>query len=159
MLCSSERSDFIYNLLARSLLTARGLSQLQNSFPHNEYMLGVRQWRHGAFSDFAFPSDTDFAADDQGAFSCIIHERLLCLFIVYETMFTIGESRTISHANDTQAQELAPNTRPGRFSTEIPLERKRQLKIQREQRTEFRKGYCEIRMSSHILKGYCCCCC
>ena len=30
-------------------------------------------------------------------FSCIIHERLLCLLIVCETMFTIGESRTNSH--------------------------------------------------------------
>ena len=27
-----------------------------------------------------------------------IDERLLCLFIVCEAMFTIGESRTISHA-------------------------------------------------------------
>ena len=40
---------------------------------------------------FAYPGSIDFAADDQGAFSCIIHERLLYLFIVYETMFTIGE--------------------------------------------------------------------
>ena len=53
---------------------------------------------------FAFPGSIDFAADDQGAFSCIIHERLLCLFIVCETMFTVGESRTISHANDTELQ-------------------------------------------------------
>ena len=30
---------------------------------------------------FGFPGNTD----DQGAFSCIIHERLLCLFIVCET--------------------------------------------------------------------------
>ena len=52
----------------------------------------------------AFPGSIDFAADDQGAFSCIIHERLLCLFIVCETMFTIGESRTISHANYTELQ-------------------------------------------------------
>ena len=58
---------------------------------------------------FAFPGNIDFAADDQGAFSCIIHERLLCLFIVCETMFTIGESRTISSANYTQAQQVAPN--------------------------------------------------
>ena len=33
---------------------------------------------------FAFPGNIDFAADDQGAFSRIIHERLLCLLIVCE---------------------------------------------------------------------------
>jgi len=45
----------------------------------------------------------DFAADDQ---ACIIHERLMRLFI-YKTMFTISESRAVSHSNDTgqQAQE------------------------------------------------------
>ena len=48
-------------------------------------------------------------------------------------MFTIGESRTVSPANDTQAQQVAPNPRPGRFSTEPPLERERRLQIQREQ--------------------------
>ena len=83
---------------------------------------------------FAFPGNIDFAPDDQGAFSRIIFERLLCLFIVCETMFTIGESRTISHANDTQTQQMAPNPRPGRFSTETPLEQERRLQIQREQR-------------------------
>ena len=35
---------------------------------------------------------------------------------------TIGESRTISHAKDTQAQQMAPNPRPGRFSREPPQE-------------------------------------
>ena len=73
---------------------------------------------------FAFPGNTDCAADDQGAFSCIIHERLLCVLIVCETMFTISESRTISHPNDTelQAQQVTANPRRGRFSTETPLE-------------------------------------
>ena len=60
--------------------------------------------------------------------------NLMCLFIVCESKFTIGESRTISHANDTQAQQVAPNPRPGRFSTETPLEWERWLQIQREQR-------------------------
>ena len=55
----------------------------------------------------------------------------MCLFIVCETMFTIGESRTISHAIDTQTQQMAPNPRPGRFSTETPLEQERRLQIQR----------------------------
>ena len=48
----------------------------------------------------------------------------MCLFIACETMFTIGESRAISHANDTeqQAQQVAANSRLGGFSTEPPLE-------------------------------------
>ena len=47
----------------------------------------------------------------------------MCLFIVCESKFTIGESRiTISRANDTQAQQVAPNPSPGRISTETPLE-------------------------------------
>ena len=46
------------------------------------------------------------------ALSSIIHERLMCLFI-YETMFTIGESRAICHSDDTeqQAQQEAGNPR------------------------------------------------
>ena len=61
------------------------------------------------------------------------------LFIVCETKFSIGESRTISHANGTQAQQVAPNPRPGRFSPETPLERERRLQIQREQRRRRRQ--------------------
>ena len=61
------------------------------------------------------------------------------LFTVCETKFTIGESRTISHANDTQAQQVVPNPRPGRFSPETPLERERRLQIQREQRRRGRQ--------------------
>ena len=64
---------------------------------------------------------------------------LMCLFIVCESKFTIGESRTISHANDTQAQQVTLNPRPGRFSTETPLERERRLPIQREQRRRRRQ--------------------
>ena len=80
---------------------------------------------------FALPGNIDFAADDQ-------RRILMCLFIVCEK-FTIGESRTISHANDTQAQQVTPNPRPGRFSTETPLERERRLQIQREQRRRRRQ--------------------
>ena len=68
---------------------------------------------------FAFPGNIDFAADDQGAFSCIIHASLLCLLIVCETKgFTTGESRTISHPNDTElhAQQGPANPRRGRVS-------------------------------------------
>ena len=81
---------------------------------------------------FAFPGNIDFAADDQ-------RRILMCLFIVCETKFTIGESRTISHANDTQAQQVAPNPCPGRFSTETLLEREHRLQIQREQRRRRRQ--------------------
>ena len=88
---------------------------------------------------FAVPGNIGFAADDQGSFSCIIHERQLWLFNVCETMFTIGESRTISNANDTRAQQVAPNPRRGRFSNETPLERERRLEIQREQRRRRRQ--------------------
>ena len=70
-----------------------------------------------------FPGNIDFAADDQRALSCFIHEaRLMCLFIVYETMFTIGESRTTSPASDTEQQaQVAGNPRRQRFSTKTPL--------------------------------------
>ena len=33
-----------------------------------------------------------------------IHEELTWLFTVCETMFTIGESQAISHANETEQQ-------------------------------------------------------
>ena len=56
-----------------------------------------------------------------------------------ETTFTIGESRTISNANDTQAQQVAPNPRRGRFSTETPLKLERRLEIHREQRRRRRQ--------------------
>ena len=39
---------------------------------------------------FAFPGNIDFATDEQGTFSCIIHERLLHLFIVSETNVYTG---------------------------------------------------------------------
>ena len=39
----------------------------------------------------------------------------------------------------TQAQQVAPNPRPRRFSTETPLERERRLQIQREQRRRRRQ--------------------
>ena len=68
---------------------------------------------------FAFPGNKDFAADYQGAFHVLFMKGLLCLFIFCETMFIIGKSRTISNANDTQAQQVTPNPRRGRFSTEI----------------------------------------
>ena len=58
-------------------------------------------------------------------------------------MFTIGESRTISHANDTelQAQQVAANPRRGRFSIETPLEttakeRKHRLAQRRQRRQQ-----------------------
>ena len=85
----------------------------------------TRQCRHVALrlEYFAFPGYEDFAADDQAAFSCFIHERLMCLVIVCGIMFTIGESQAISHANDTEplGQQAAANPRQGRFSIETSL--------------------------------------
>ena len=92
-------------------------------------MLGVCQWRHRAF--------------------CVSRQErlrrrwprriLMCLFIVCESKFTIGESRKTFHANVTQAQQVAPNPRPGRFSTETPLEWERRLQTQLEQRRRTRQ--------------------
>ena len=39
----------------------------------------------------------------------------------------------------TQAQQVAPNPRPGRFSTETPLEQERRFQIQREQQRRRRQ--------------------
>ena len=90
---------------------------------------------------FLFPGNIDLAAAHQGALSCFTHEGLMCLLIVCETMFTVGESRALSHANDKeqQAQEVAADPRRGRFSTETPLELERRLEIQREQRRRRRQ--------------------
>ena len=41
---------------------------------------------------FAFPGNIDFGTNNQGAFSCFIHEKLMCLFIVCETVFTLSLS-------------------------------------------------------------------
>ena len=75
----------------------------------------------------------------------------MCLFIVCETKFTIGESRTISHPNNTQAQQVAPNPRPG-FSTETPLERERRLQIQREQRRRRRQQETAEQKEHHLAQ-------
>ena len=64
---------------------------------------------------FAFPGNIDFAPMTllTKAHFHIIHERLLCLLNVCETMFIIGESRTISHPNETerQAEQVPANLR------------------------------------------------
>ena len=101
-------------------------------------MLDVRQWRHVASRHVAFCVSRRHRLCRRwpGRISCIIHERLLCLFIFSETTFTISESRTISYVNDTQVQQVATNPRRGRFSTDTLLERERRLEIQREQRRE-----------------------
>ena len=83
---------------------------------------------------FAFPGNKDFAADDQGAFHVLFMKGLLCLFIVCETMFTIGKSRTISNANDTQATTSGSTSSPREIFHRNPLEREHRLEIQREQR-------------------------
>ena len=101
-------------------------------------MLDVRQWRHVASRHVAFCVSRQHRLCRRwpGRIFMYYSWRLLCLFFVSETTFTISESRTISHVNDTQAQQVAPNPRRGRFSTETLLERERRLEIQREQRRE-----------------------
>ena len=56
-----------------------------------------------------------------------------------ETLFTTGESGTISNANYTHAQQVAPNPSRGRFSAESPLELERRLEIHREKRRRRRQ--------------------
>ena len=58
-----------------------------------EHILGVWQWchdvalRHGVF---CVSTQHRLVADYQGTLSCCICEGLMCLFIVCETMFTVG---------------------------------------------------------------------
>ena len=73
---------------------------------------------------FAFPGNIDFAADDQRIFhvlfvkgSCVYSSGLF----IYETMFTIGESRAISHSDGTEQQTQQVDGNP-RFLTETTLE-------------------------------------
>ena len=81
-----------------------------------ECMPGVGRWRRGAF---CVSRQQRLCRRWPRRIHVLFMKGLLCLFIVCETVFTIGKSRTISNANDTQAQEVAPNPRGGRFSTEI----------------------------------------
>ena len=103
-------------------------------------MLGVRQWRHRAFC----------VSTQHRLLRRWPRRILMCLFIVCESKFTIGESRTISRANDTQAQQVAPNPRPGRISTETPLEWERRLQTQREQRRRRRQQE-TVKQKEHCL--------
>ena len=103
-------------------------------------MLGVRQWRHRAFC----------VSRQHKLRRWWPRHNLMCLFIVCESKFTIGESRTISRANDTQAQQVAPNPRPGRISTETPLEWERRLQTQREQRRRRRQQE-TVKQKEHCL--------
>ena len=95
---------------------------------------------------------------------CIIHERLLCLFIVCETMFTIGESRTISHPNDTQlqAQQVPANPCRGRFPLKLlwrtptkihpRVDRSRQSAKQREHRLAQRRQHRQHSDHKHVQR-------
>ena len=69
-----------------------------------------------SWSFFLLSGSIDFAPDDHGALSCCIHKKLMCLFIVCETMLTIGESRAISHANVTQQQAQKVAVHPHRWA-------------------------------------------
>ena len=47
---------------------------------------------------------------------------------------------------------MAPNPRPGRFSTETPLERERRLQIQREQRRRRRQQETAEQKEHHLAQ-------
>ena len=68
---------------------------------------------------FVFPGKIDFAADDQGAFSWIIHGDC---FVDSSSVKQCLPS--VNHANDTEleAQQVAANPRQGRYPIETPLE-------------------------------------
>ena len=87
-------------------------------------MLVVRQWRYVALLHGAFFVSRQHRLCRRwpGALLCCIHEGLMCFFIVCGTMFTIGESRAISHANDTeqQPQQVAGNPCRWRFLKILP---------------------------------------
>ena len=81
---------------------------------------------------FAFPRNIDFSADDQGAFWCVYSSS------VNQSLPSVNHEQfpmQMTHKHNKWLHR-APNPRPGRFSTETPLERERRLQIQREQRTE-----------------------
>ena len=85
------RATRVYNLAARAKLDAPNFYLsflLMNMWlvPANDVM------QRYVMEHFAFPGNIDFAADSQGAFSCFIHEKLMCLFIVCETVFTMSVS-------------------------------------------------------------------
>ena len=72
-----------------------------------------------------------------GALSCFIHERLTSLFIVCQTMFTLGKSQSISQTTERERQgkgqrfiqQVAGNPRWGRFTIATLLQRERGLEI------------------------------
>ena len=83
------RAKRVYNLAARAKLDAPNfyLSFLLMNIwlvPANDVM------QRYVMEHFAFPGNIDFAANNQGPFSCFIHEKLMCLFIVCETGFTMS---------------------------------------------------------------------
>ena len=53
-----------------------------------------------------FLGNIDFAADDQGALSCCIHEGRMCLFIVCETVFYEQFPMQMT-CTEQQAQQVA----------------------------------------------------
>ena len=76
---------------------------------------------------FAFPGNIDFTADDQGAFSCIIHQGCCVDSSSVKQCLPSVNHEQLPNANDTEllallAQQVAANHRRGRFSIETPLE-------------------------------------
>ena len=122
----------------RSLLTTHGLSQLQKfRCPIN---LRIYAWCPPmmscsilSWSILRFQATQTLPQMNRAHFHVLFMKGCCVYSSSLKQMFTIGESRSISRANDTQAQQVAPNPHPGRFSTETPPERERWLQIQCEQ--------------------------
>ena len=134
---AKHRAKWIYKLVARAVCEPRiGPSELQTRISHLYLCIsdGVRhdviQWltsrcifvsrQHSTESDFEFP---------------LITKALMkrCLFIVCQTMFTIGESQAISHANRT-ANTRTPNCQSSQgkiWHRKILWSEERRLEIQR----------------------------
>ena len=105
---------------ASSLLTARGLSQLQNSMRHksfHKYIFLVST--NNVMEHFSFPGNIDFAAYDQ-SLDVFIHR-------LWNKVYYRWITNTFPCKWNTSTAGAKP--RPGRFSTETRLERERRLQI------------------------------
>ena len=87
---------------------------------------------------FAFPGNIDFASDDQGAFSCIIHERLLCsvkqcLPSVNHEQFPIQMTQNCKHSKCLQI--LAEEDFPLKLLWRTPIKIHRRADRRRQPRS------------------------
>ena len=85
------RAKRVYNLAARAKLDTPNF--YLSFLLMNIWLVPAKDvMQRYVMEHFAFPGNIDFAANNQGAFSCFIHEKLNCLFIICETVFTMSLS-------------------------------------------------------------------